>query len=76
VFFIDNLPSPTSTALDHRLGLSGVEERRLNDGRMFRIVKMFHDPEELKSRLGKLGWALDVNKTHTFFIYGSATSVV
>jgi demethylmenaquinone methyltransferase/2-methoxy-6-polyprenyl-1,4-benzoquinol methylase len=44
--------------------------RRLNDGREFEIVKVFHRPEELEERLRKLGWAIRVETTPRYFLIG------
>jgi demethylmenaquinone methyltransferase/2-methoxy-6-polyprenyl-1,4-benzoquinol methylase len=71
---IDSLPDETSTAHDHRMpDEAGLQERRLNDGRTFRIVKLFREPGELASRLAGLGWRAEVSRTPTYFVYGSAT---
>lgn len=71
-FFIDSLYSETSTAVDHRLegtpALSAT--RRLNDGREFRVVKVYYDPADLRRRLQELGWDADVRTTGRFFLYG------
>jgi SAM-dependent methyltransferase len=74
VFFIDSLAEETSTARDQRLPRSGevVQERRLNDGRAFRVVKLFHDPEELAAKLRGLGWKANVARTATYFLHGAA----
>jgi SAM-dependent methyltransferase len=50
-----------------------VNERRLEDGRTFHVVKVFYEPEELRARLGSLGWSASVGRTPTFFIHGTAT---
>ena len=72
--FVDSLRTETSAAHDHRLAPLGevTTLRRLNDGREFRIYKVFYDPEALAGRLGALGWAADVRATENFFLYGSA----
>jgi SAM-dependent methyltransferase len=44
-----------------------VVRRPLRDGRVFRVVKVFWDPDELKSRLRDLGWTVDVHTTGPFF---------
>jgi len=72
-FLLDSLKEPLSTAADHMLPLEDHEEtmtRRLNDGREFRIYKLFYQPMALQARLESLGWVADVNQTETFFIYG------
>jgi demethylmenaquinone methyltransferase/2-methoxy-6-polyprenyl-1,4-benzoquinol methylase len=73
VFFIDSAPDKTSTARDHQMpNADGVQERRLNDGRSFRVVKLFYDPADLARRLDSLGWRSDVRGTANYFIYGQA----
>ena len=73
VFFVDNLAIADAAARDQRLDVDGIVERRLNDGRTFRIVKIFHEPAALAERLGELGWAADVRETPNFFMYGRLT---
>ena len=73
-FFIDSLREQSSTAIDHdRLDDSGVVRRKLNDGRAFSIVKVFHDPTTLEHRLFEHGWEGSVRPTGQFFLYGSVT---
>jgi demethylmenaquinone methyltransferase/2-methoxy-6-polyprenyl-1,4-benzoquinol methylase len=77
VFFVDSCYDPTSTARDHYLegDQATTMTRRLNDGRTFRIVKVFYDINELSHHLGGLGWAFDMDKTANFFIYGSGSKI-
>ncbi len=71
VFWIDSLLERSSTAHDHGpLDHSGVVSRRLNDGREFRIVKMFYEAEELEQRLARLGFAGWVRSSGAFFHFG------
>ena len=73
VFFVDSLRTETWAEKD-RLGRAPRDHttlRQLNDGREFRIVKIFYDPAELPARLRDLGWAVRVNTTETYLIYGS-----
>ena len=71
VFFVDGLATQESTARDHAaIDDSGVMERKLNDGRMFNIVKVFHDPPQLERQLCDLGWSGSVETTGEFFYYG------
>ena len=73
VFFIDSLPDPTSTANNHRMpDPDGIQERRLNDGRSFRIIKLFRGPAELASDLQALGWQTEVGRTASYFVFGRA----
>jgi ubiquinone/menaquinone biosynthesis C-methylase UbiE len=70
-FFIDSLSAPDGTARDQRVQHGGVVERRLNDGRTYRVVKVFHEPVALQERLRKAGWEATVRATPNFFIYGT-----
>lgn len=74
VFFIDSRYDFTSTAKDHRLeGQQATSiTRRLNDGREYRIVKIFYPPDELSAQLAQLGWQPVVSETPHYFIYGQA----
>ncbi len=70
-FFVDSLLNQETTATDHtRLDRSGQVARRLNDGREFRIVKVFYEPPRLEERLSALGWRGSVQSTDDFFLYG------
>jgi SAM-dependent methyltransferase len=73
MFFVDSKYEPASTARNHRLGDPGEGSvaRRLNDGREFRVVKIFYHPEELSGRLRNLGWAAEIRETPHYFLYGS-----
>ncbi len=75
MFFVDSLLEQASTARDHdRLDESGVVRRRLNDGREFKIVKVFHHPAVLERRLLDRGWNGSVRASGRFFLYGSMTA--
>ena len=71
VFFVDSLRAETPAEKNRR---SAPEDhmtlRKLNDGREFRIAKVFHDPEELSSRLHGLGWNVRVCTTENHLLYG------
>jgi demethylmenaquinone methyltransferase/2-methoxy-6-polyprenyl-1,4-benzoquinol methylase len=73
VFFVDSRREPTSTAVDHRLPPPEATwlTRRLNDGREFRICKIFHDPGDLTARLAALGWNAAIRATDHYFIHGA-----
>jgi demethylmenaquinone methyltransferase/2-methoxy-6-polyprenyl-1,4-benzoquinol methylase len=71
IFFIDSRRNSSSTAVDHVLPNQGsAMERRLNDGRAFKIYKLFYDPPVLENRLADIGWSVTVGQTSQFFIYG------
>ena len=71
VFFVDSL-CPETPAETERARTSGdhMTLRRLNDGREFRIVKVFYDPDDLEARLATLGWRFSVQNTGDFMLYG------
>ena len=70
--FIDSLLEQTSTAKDNTLlNRSGIAWRKLNDGREFRIVKVFYEPQKLARDLVSLGWSGSVQWSGKFFLYGS-----
>jgi hypothetical protein len=73
VFLVDSLPDPTSTANNHGMpDPAGIQERRLNDGRSFRIVKLFRPPAELTDALQALGWTATIERTANYFVFGQA----
>jgi SAM-dependent methyltransferase len=77
-YLIDSAHDPTSTAVDHPPPdrQAGVVTRKLDDGREFRIVKVFWTPEALTTRLGECDFAADLRQTHRYFVYGSARDAV
>jgi SAM-dependent methyltransferase len=66
--FIDEKGQPEYTStVDER------QPRRLNDGREFEIIKVFHEPEELAAALSAAGFsAVEVTTTSRFFVLGQA----
>ena len=75
VYLIDSRYAPASTARDHQLEGHDATQvtRQLNDGRAYRIVKVFYTPERLNAALAAVGWRADLHATPTYFLYGSAT---
>jgi SAM-dependent methyltransferase len=73
-YLIDSAFDRTSTARDHVLTGQddGVVTRKLNDGRQYRIVKIFYEPEILTTRLEQIGWNAAMDRTPNYFIHGSA----
>lgn len=72
--FIDSLPDPESGPVDVAPGaLDGVQERRLADGRQFRVVKVFRTPDAYADALRAGGFESPaVTTTGRFFVTGSA----
>lgn len=75
VYLIDSAFDPTSTAKDHVLPgrETGIVTRKLNDGREFKIVKVFYEPAALAAKLEPLGWHASLSQTARYFIHGQAT---
>lgn len=73
-YVIDSAHEPTSTARDHPVPSrdSGVVTRRLDDGRVFQVVKVFWEPDILAARLAPLGWECSFARTPRYFVHGSA----
>ena len=44
-----------------------IARRKLLDGTVFNVVKVFWDPQDLHSRLSNLGWEIQVCRTGPFF---------
>jgi SAM-dependent methyltransferase len=74
VLLIDSQRAPRSKARDHTMPAedSSREQRRLDDGREFEIVKRYYEPAALTRQLAELGWECELHSTGEFFIYGSA----
>lgn len=72
-FVIDSLYHAESVAHDHEApARDGIVERKLNDGRDYQIVKIFHDPDSLAERLAALHWKTKLLTSGKFFLYGLA----
>jgi len=74
VYLIDSAFDPSSMAKDHAVPRpdTGIVTRKLNDGREFRIVKRFWEPQALGLRLRALGWSASIAQTPSYFIHGTA----
>ncbi|MCP4602995.1 MAG: class I SAM-dependent methyltransferase [Proteobacteria bacterium] len=72
VFFVDSRYNPTSTATNHKLeGTKATTvSRRLNDGREYRIVKVFYEVLQLAKKLDEMGWQFKIEETFNYFMYG------
>jgi SAM-dependent methyltransferase len=55
-------------------GRAGAAERQLRDGTVHKIVKVFHEPDELARSLAGLGWSAEFELTDEGFIVGAARS--
>lgn len=75
-FFVDSLgaETPDEKGRRSRDPQDYTTLRQVDDGREFRIVKVFYDPEELSSRLRDLGWDVRVRTTDNHILYGFGTA--
>jgi demethylmenaquinone methyltransferase/2-methoxy-6-polyprenyl-1,4-benzoquinol methylase len=73
-YIVDSAHDPTSHARDHVTPERSAETvtRRLNDGREYRIVKIFYEPDELSQRLKIVGFDSRILRTSRYFIHGDA----
>lgn len=71
VLFIDEHvdEQPKETYVE---GADEIVERRLRDGRAFRLVKNFVDPDQLTDRLRRLGWECAIRRDGTDWVVGEA----
>jgi SAM-dependent methyltransferase len=76
IFLVDSLPDLSSGAADHTApDPSGTRhERRLNDGRIFTIIKVFYDPDTIAAELDRLGFSARSYRTPRFFWWVTGTS--
>ncbi len=74
--FIDSRRDPQSSAgEDDREDADGFQQRRLNDGRAFRVVKVFYERPELEDALRDAGFGTAiVETTSRFFLLGRAVA--
>jgi len=73
-YVVDSAHDPTSTARDHPWpdADAGVVTRKLDDGRTYRIVKMFHEAGPLNARLATVGFDGAIARTARYFVHGPA----
>ncbi|HKU85401.1 MAG TPA: class I SAM-dependent methyltransferase [Casimicrobiaceae bacterium] len=73
-YVVDSAHDPTSTAANHPTPdrEAGIVTRKLDDGREFRIVKVFYKPATLVARLRSVGFDAGIGQTARYFIYGEA----
>jgi len=73
LFMIDSRFEPTSTAKNHMIedDESIYITRKINNGQEYQIVKVFYQPDKLRSHLHKTGFQADVKLTDNYFIYAT-----
>jgi demethylmenaquinone methyltransferase/2-methoxy-6-polyprenyl-1,4-benzoquinol methylase len=71
--FMDSRRDHASGAIDHRPPAIDIQARRLNDGRTFRVRKIYYIPAELEAALTEAGFVdVKVETTERFFLLGHA----
>lgn len=70
VIFVDEHVSQAGK--EHATADPEVAERRLDDGTVHRVVKVFVDPPQLKARLDALGWSCELGADDTGWVIGRA----
>jgi len=74
VYFVDSLCSKTSGASNHQHASDGqLQHRKLDDGREYRIVKVFYEPREIEIAAAQAGIRMNIHRTSEYFLYGSGT---
>ena len=69
-FFVDSLFTREIPRKHEPPNRSGIQLRKLGNGRQFRVVKIYHKPEDLQHILELLGWSGYVRSTGQIFYYG------
>jgi ubiquinone/menaquinone biosynthesis C-methylase UbiE len=70
VFFVDELISQAGK--EQFTADPEVAERRLDDGTVHHVIKVFVDPPQLKGRLDALGWCCKLEADDTGWVIGRA----
>jgi SAM-dependent methyltransferase len=71
VFFVDDAYRTADELIEGEA--SSTIRRRLNDGTVYRIVKVPHRPAELEERLARAGWQVSVTGTSGPFYWGAGS---
>lgn len=70
LFLVDSQATLNATASNQTMRTdTTVHQRILNDGREFKIIKVFYEPNALQSELEAVNIVADVHLTKQFFIY-------
>jgi demethylmenaquinone methyltransferase/2-methoxy-6-polyprenyl-1,4-benzoquinol methylase len=71
-FLVDDLRARFRSDNDDEDSRAETRVRHVDDGRSFRIFKIFYDPVTLTERLQHLGWSCDFRSAGFYLLYGSA----
>jgi demethylmenaquinone methyltransferase/2-methoxy-6-polyprenyl-1,4-benzoquinol methylase len=75
VFFIDELPAVAAQEEAVPGAAAPAVERPLTSGARYRAVKVFHERDELRLRLAKLGWTISIHEVGWRFFYASGERI-
>jgi trans-aconitate methyltransferase len=73
VFFIDELPAEAANEQLIPDAIAPAVERPLESGARYRVIKVFHTPDELREKLAKLGWEVMIHTIGWRFYYAIGT---
>jgi hypothetical protein len=71
VFVIDELPAVAAQEEVIPNVAAPAVERPLNSGALYRTVKVFYEPDELRDRPALLGWEVSVRAVGWRFFYAT-----
>ena len=73
VWMVDSRRASSSTATNQSVETrSGFQERILNDGRTYQIVKIYYEPEQLHDLFARAGFTVETGETSNYFVYAVA----
>jgi hypothetical protein len=75
VVFVDDGPAEAAAEVVLLDQAAPAALREVDDGRRFRIVKVFHGAEQLTGELAALGWSARIRPAQESFIVGVAEPV-
>jgi demethylmenaquinone methyltransferase/2-methoxy-6-polyprenyl-1,4-benzoquinol methylase len=75
VFVIDELPAASRVEQAAVGQPAPAVQRRLTTGENYRTVKVFWDPDDLRTRLAALGWEADVRRVGWRYFCATASKV-
>jgi SAM-dependent methyltransferase len=71
VFVIDELPAGAAEEEIIAGAVAPAVQRPLRGGERYRAVKVFHEPEELRSKLASLGWEFEIRTVGVRYFYAA-----
>ncbi len=74
IFMVDSTPDLASSAKDSPRrdeNATIFQKRKLNDGNLYTIVKIYYEVDDLRAKLKAAGFNADVHRTANSFIYAS-----